>query len=88
MTHKSIKCATDSAWETYKRLEGLPTDLPQPPSPHVTLGTQYLWRKLLDLLADELVYDQQVEFLERCWLQDYSFCQKPVSLQQLWTLMN
>lgn len=88
MTQKSVKYTTDSSWESYKRLEGLPADLPQPSSSLLTWGSQHLWRKLLDLLADELVYDQQVEFLERCWLRDYSPRQKSVTLRQLWELMD
>jgi hypothetical protein len=88
MTHKSVKYAIDSSWETYKRLEDLPTDLPQPSSSALTWGTQHLWRKLQDLLADELVHEQKVEFLERCWFRDYSPRQKSVTLRQLWQLMN
>lgn len=79
---------TESRWDTYKRLENLPSDLLEPEAPRFALGTQYLWRKLLDVLADELVNDQCVELLERCWEKDRFTDDRAVTLQQLWMLMD
>jgi hypothetical protein len=94
--NRDIEHDTESRWKTYKRLEQLPLDLPNPQTQHTNRlslrpmqwGTQNLWRTLLDALAAELVLDQQLEFLERCWQQDCEGRHKPAILRQLWTLMD
>jgi hypothetical protein len=59
-------------WQRYKELEILPDFIPDP---SIEAGTfmyplREAWRILLNVLADELVYEQQIEFLERCLAQD------------------
>ena len=58
-------------WEAYKQLELL-SDADRaalPPTPF-TFGIDRIWRNLLRLLMDELVTEQQVEYLDRCWEAD------------------
>lgn len=60
-----------SDWQLYKKLEGLPEITPEPiAEPELTLPLRQAWKLLLNLLTQELVYEQQIEFLERCLEQD------------------
>ncbi|MER3433229.1 MAG: hypothetical protein C4288_07330 [Leptolyngbya sp. ERB_1_1] len=52
-------------WSLYKDLELLPTSETRRES-IPTFGLNRLWRGLLGLLADELIEEQRVEYLERC----------------------
>ncbi|MCG9892844.1 MAG: hypothetical protein MH252_17435 [Thermosynechococcaceae cyanobacterium MS004] len=53
------------------------------------LGTA--WRSLVSILLDELAEDQQVEYLERCWVhspsKEESQSRLKLRLKQLWTLI-
>jgi hypothetical protein len=60
-----------SYWQLYKKLEDLPEITPEPiAEPKLTLPLRQAWKLLLNLLTQELVYEQQIEFLERCLAQD------------------
>lgn len=58
-----------SQWEFYKKLELLADSTPDPVQTNfkMTLGLSFLWRSLLSVLVDELVDEQRVDYLERCW---------------------
>lgn len=82
-----------SQWDVYRQLELISTSIPNPAdqSSRLTSGLNLLWRPLLDLLMAELVAEQQVEYLDRCWSLNEldEGDQSPAnSLQRLWTLMN
>lgn len=80
-------------WQAYKQLELLPGSTPNPKAntAKFIFGVDRVWQKLISLLVDELVAEQQVEYLERCWVLD-EFGQKNQSsdgaLRRLWELMN
>ena len=79
-------------WQTYKQLELISDSVPNPDvrASTFTSGLNFAWRSLLSLLMDELVDEQQVEYIERCWaLNEFGQKAKPSSpLQRLWVLMN
>lgn len=80
-------------WQIYKELELIPDFVSEPPTgqPILTLPLRTFWRSLLNLLSEELVYEQQIEHLERCLAgSELSFTNTNNSntWQQLWTLMN
>ena len=56
-------------WAAYKQLELIPVPTANPANRgnHLASGLNLLWRPLLNLLMDELVVEQQVEYLDRCW---------------------
>lgn len=82
-----------SQWQNYKELELLPSSLPKPQAnkPAFAFGLEQVWRLLIVALTQELVYEQQVEYLERCWALN---CFDPDTdtnsntWHQLWLLMN
>ncbi len=80
---------TQSQWQEYCRLEGLPETSPHPylESPKFTFGLRRFWKGLLSLLVDELVEDQRIDYLERCW-SDSSALSRTRSLKQLCVLMD
>lgn len=83
----------NSHWQTYKQLELIPDSIPNPYARVSTFkfGLNHAWRSLLSLLVDELVTEQQVEYIERCWaLNEFGQRDKSASnpLQRLWVLMN
>lgn len=55
-------------WQLYKELECLPDSILEPTAePAVlTFPLRTAWKVLMNVLAQELVYEQQIEFLERC----------------------
>lgn len=59
-------------WQIYKKLEFLPDSLPEPSVEEgiYLYPLRQAWRILLDVLVNELIYEQQIEFLERCLKQD------------------
>ncbi len=80
-------------WQFYKDLELIPDSVlePQASKLAIALPLRQLWRLLIDALARELVYEQQIEYLERCWTVGDSEPFTDVSSntwQKLWTLMN
>lgn len=79
-------------WKAYKRLELIPEIVPSLNSNQIAirLGFDRAWRLLITLLLDELVIEQQVEYLDRCWaLNNLEESQRSPSktLQRLLTLM-
>jgi hypothetical protein len=58
-------------WQLYKKLELIPDSVPQPLTKRtvLTFPLKLVWKVLINALANELVHEQQVEYLERCWLQ-------------------
>jgi hypothetical protein len=91
MNFLSHQSDSESQWQAYQRLELIPDSVSQPTlaATTPTWGLGWLWRGLLHLLMDELVVEQQVEYLERCWYHNASE-QKHDSrntLQRLWVLM-
>lgn len=82
----------DSQWNVYRQLELIPESIPNPADhPRFISAINLLWRPLLALLVDELVEEQRVEYLDRCWLLDEFGEREPSpssSLQRLWTLMS
>lgn len=63
---------TRSHWQLYRKLEGLPETMPEPSKEAevLTLPLRQAWKLLMTLLTQELVYEQQIEFLERCLKHD------------------
>ena len=77
-------------WRAYRQLEMLSDSVPEPNTHAFTFGLGFLWRGLLNLLAEELVEEQQVEYLDRCWALNEVEAVQPsptTTLKQLWTLM-
>lgn len=58
-------------WQLYKQLELIPDSVSQSPTKQtvVVFPLKIVWRVLINALANELVYEQQVEYLERCLAQ-------------------
>lgn len=89
--HRNI--TEKSQWQNYKELELLPNSLPKPEAnkQKFAFGLEQAWRLLIVALGRELVYEQQVEYLERCWALN---CFEPDTdknsntWHQLWLLMN
>jgi hypothetical protein len=79
-------------WQNYQQLELIPDTVSKPDSNRLRFwfGLDLAWQILLSLLADELVEEQQMEYLERCWnLDEFGHKQDNSSfLQRLWKLMN
>jgi hypothetical protein len=90
LNHNSTK---GSQWDVYKQLELIPESVSQPverPN-HFVSGLNSLWRPLLGVLIDELVEEQRVEYLDRCWsLNEFGKGEKSPSnsLQRFWVLIN
>ncbi|NJN58791.1 MAG: hypothetical protein HC879_15475 [Leptolyngbyaceae cyanobacterium SL_5_9] len=76
-------------WQSYRQLELLSDLTPAPVSSRISLGISFLWRSLLSILVDELVEEQRVEYLERCWRADQTHSGNPVRhpWQQFLTLI-
>ncbi len=79
-------------WQQYRQLELLPNSMSNPAEEaHLfAMGLNWLWRPLLALLIDELVEEQRVEYLDRCWSIDEPSIAHPAAtpLQRFWTLIN
>jgi hypothetical protein len=80
-------------WQTYKQLELISDRVskPQANQPRFLFGLDLAWHTILSLLIAELIEEQQVEYLERCWrLDEVEQNQENNShfWQRLWTLMN
>jgi len=92
MTFATSSFDRDAKWRTYKHLELIPESVSNPSHPPHPLvsGLNVFWRPLLALLIEELVAEQRIEYLSRCWLLD-EFNQPgpslPNSLRRLWVLM-
>lgn len=82
-----------SQWQNYKELELIPSSAIESQVNQITFafGVAQVWRLLVVALTRELVYEQQVEYLERCWALDYfetDTAANPNTWQKLWILMN
>ncbi|WNZ24931.1 hypothetical protein HJG54_20135 [Leptolyngbya sp. NK1-12] len=80
----------DCQWQRYRQLELLPESVPNPYLEN-TFGLGWLWRGFVKALVDELIEEQQVDYLNRCWSLDEfgeAEASPPHSLQRLWKLMN
>lgn len=80
-------------WENYKELELIPHSTPEPQGDKqaFAFGLDWAWKVLIVALTRELVYEQQIEYLQRCWdLNDFepNTDKKSHTWQQLWILMN
>jgi hypothetical protein len=79
-------------WQTYKQLELIPDTVlkSSPNKPRFLFGLGIAWQTLLSLLVDELVEEQQIEYLERCWQLDFGQNKQSNSsfLRKLWMLMD
>jgi hypothetical protein len=56
-------------WEAYRQLELVPdrVDRPQSDRASFKFGIDRVWRTLISLLLDELVTEQKIDYLDRCW---------------------
>lgn len=81
-----------TCWQKYKELELISDTVPAPQaSIKFAFGLKQAWRLLLVALTQELVYEQQVEYLQRCWTEneiEQNQEADPNTLQKLWILMN
>ena len=82
-----------SQWQIYKELELIPSSAIEPQANQITFafGVDQVWRLLIVALTRELVYEQQIEYLERCWTLDYfepDTATNSNTWHKLWTLMN
>lgn len=89
--HRNITEKTQ--WENYKELELIPDSIPESQGDKraFAFGLDRVWKVLIVALTRELVYEQQVEYLQRCWdLNDLepNTDKKSHTWQQLWILMN
>ena len=88
-----MKTQLKTQWQIYKELELIPTSVPEPQANKQTFALLVggVWRMLIDTLARELVFEQQVEYLERCLAVN---CSEPGTAtrsntwQKVWTLIN
>ncbi len=93
MTFSDRKLTSNSQWRTYQELELIPETVANPANQANPLVSKLnlLWRPFLGLLIDELVEEQRVEYLDRCWaLNEFgeSADVPSSSLQRFWVLMN
>lgn len=79
-------------WQTYKALELIPGSAPAPQANKFGPASPFvvIWRSLLNALAREQVYEQRTEYLERCWVLNYTepYTAEAKPLQKLWMLMD
>lgn len=79
-------------WQRYKELELIPNSAPAPQASklEIALPLVAIWRSLLNALAREQVYEQRTEYLERCWVLNYTepYTAEAKPLQKLWMLMD
>lgn len=84
--------SSSAQWRTYQQLELIPETIPNPAEQANPLAStlNLLWRPLLGLLIDELIEEQRVEYLDRCWALNQFDEEQSVSnsLQRFWTLIN
>lgn len=81
----------DCQWQRYRQLELIPETVPNPHIDNYSFGLGWIWRSFLHSLIDELIEEQQVEYLTRCWSLDEfgeGETSSPNTLQRLWKLMS
>ena len=72
-------------------MELLPETVPNPHIDNHGFGLGWLWRGLLHTLVEELIEEQRVEYLTRCWsLDEFGEGENTAAgtLQRLWKLMS
>jgi hypothetical protein len=77
-------------WQLYKKLELIPDSVSQPLTKQTILvfPLKIVWKVFIDALANELVHEQQVEYLERCLAQSQTGLHLTKNTwQTLWSLM-
>jgi hypothetical protein len=77
-------------WEAYKELE-LVTDAIERPDRHrggFKFGIDRVWRTVIRLLMDELVTEQQIDYLDRCWNADEKDRSPSKMLQRFLTIIS
>jgi len=64
------RSTNSSQWNAYKQMEMIPKSIPNPidRANYFSSALNLCWRPLLGLLIDELIEEQRVEYLDRCWL--------------------
>lgn len=81
----------DPQWYCYRHLELIPKAAPKPSRYRnpLTSGLNTLWSSLLSILMEELVEEQRIEYLDRCWaLDEFGEGERPSSsLRRFWTLI-
>ena len=81
-----------SQWDAYQELELIPSGSNPAHRKHsFTSWLNVVWRPLLALLIDELVEEQRVEYLDRCWslqASDDGNRSTTNSLQRFWNLID
>lgn len=79
-------------WQTYKEMELIPDFAPEPKTAILNgLLLSYLWRLLINTLAQEHFHEQRRDYFERCWAIDYAdpYTTKHADqLKKLLTLLN
>lgn len=88
----SVKNTTSkSQWQDYQEFELIPYGSDQSQRKHFASWLNAVWRPLLGLLMDELVAEQRVDYLKRCWSlneSDRANRLTATSLQRFWDLIN
>jgi hypothetical protein len=89
MNFLSRNSVNSSQWNAYKQLEQIPDTVSNPNRTKLTPGLNLFWRPLLSLLIDELVEEQRVEYLDRCWSLNESGQKqsRSNSLRRFWELI-
>jgi hypothetical protein len=77
-------------WEAYKQLELVPDTLARSESHRggFKFGIDRVWRTFLGLLVDELVTEQQIDYLDRCWDANEKDRSPSKTLQRFLTLIS
>jgi hypothetical protein len=75
-------------WEVYKHLELVPDEIDRPNRGGFKFGIARVWRTLIGLLMDELVTEQQIDYLDRCWGVDEKDRSPSKTLQRFLTLIS
>lgn len=87
-----MKTQLKTQWQIYKELERIPDSISAPKTNKLASipPLRAAWRLLIDALAQELIYEQQVEYLERCWTIGQSELDNDTNntWHKLWTLMS
>lgn len=80
-----------SQWQDYQELELIPYESDQGQRKYFASWLNSVWRPLLGLLMNELVAEQCVDYLNRCWSlneANHGNCSTATSLQRFWDLIN
>lgn len=69
-----MSAQTGTQWKFYAALEEIPDTVPEPqtlPS-MITHPWAAVWRSFVNLFCQELLYEQQIDYAERCFQIDQS----------------